>query len=153
MSLLTLVREALLQMQQFESNALHILPCAFTVELDSLVVVVAKACHELVPPDAMTAVLRQLVDAFVHDRARPEVMTLGLKTVRELCARMPLIMTPELLQVTTPPSLARKWCAWPILLSSLGGSTGNSAILEGLMQPFCIITALRGTVRTECQIC
>ena len=51
----------------------------------------------------MTAVLRQLVDAFVHDRARPEVMTLGLKTVRELCARMPLIMTTELLQVTTPP--------------------------------------------------
>ena len=48
----------------------------------------------------MTAVLRQLVDAFVHDRARPEVMTLGLKTVRELCARMPLIMTTDLLQVT-----------------------------------------------------
>ena len=101
MSLLTLVREALLQMQRFESNALHILLCASTAELDSLVVVVAQACHELVPPDAMTAVLRQLVDAFVHDRARPEVMTLGLKTVRELCARMPLIMTPELLQVTT----------------------------------------------------
>ena len=59
-----------------------------------------QACHELVPPDAMTAVLRQLVDAFVHDRARPEVMTLGLKTVRELCARMPLIMTADLLQVT-----------------------------------------------------
>ncbi len=58
-----------------------------------------QACHELVPPDVMTAVLRQLVDAFVHDRARPEVMTLGLKTVRELCARMPLIMTSELLQV------------------------------------------------------
>lgn len=58
-----------------------------------------QACHELVPPDAMTAVLRQLVDAFVHDRARPEVMTLGLKTVRELCARMPLIMTTDLLQV------------------------------------------------------
>lgn len=100
MSLWTLVREALLQMQRFESNALHILLCAFTAEPDSLVVV-AQACHELVPPDAMTAVLRQLVDAFVHDRARPEVMTLGLKTVRELCARMPLIMTPELLQVTT----------------------------------------------------
>ena len=61
-----------------------------------------QACHELVPPDAMTAVLRQLVDAFVHDRARPEVMTLGLKTVRELCARMPLIMTTDLLQVTAP---------------------------------------------------
>lgn len=32
-------------------------------------------------------------------RARPEVMTIGIKTVRELCTRCPLIMTPELLQV------------------------------------------------------
>lgn len=32
-------------------------------------------------------------------RARPEVMTLGLKTARELCLRCPLIMAPELLQV------------------------------------------------------
>ena len=27
-----------------------------------------------------------------------QVMTLGLKTVRELCARTPLVMTPDLLQ-------------------------------------------------------
>jgi len=58
----------------------------------------AQACHELVPPEVLAPVLRQLVDAFVHDRARPEVMTLGLKTVRELCVRLPLVMTPELLQ-------------------------------------------------------
>ncbi len=78
-----------------------------------------QACHELVPPDVMTAVLRQLVDAFVHDRARPEVMTLGLKTVRELCARMPLIMTSELLQVTrrTPSH----WTA-PAMYSSKSAS-------------------------------
>ena len=73
---------------------------------------VMQACHELVPPDVMTAVLRQLVDAFVHDRARPEVMTLGLKTVRELCARMPLIMTSELLQVTWKhPCALRSTCS------------------------------------------
>ena len=54
------------------------------------------------PPDALAPVLRQLVDTFVHDRARPEVMTLGLRTVRELCVRCPLIMTPELLQVCLP---------------------------------------------------
>ena len=52
------------------------------------------------PPDVLTPVLRQLVDQFVHDRARPEVMSLGLKTVRSLCERTPLVMTPELLQVT-----------------------------------------------------
>jgi len=60
-----------------------------------------------VPPEALAPVLRQLVDAFVHDRARPEVMTLGLKTVRELCARAPLVMTEELLQARRAPAGAR----------------------------------------------
>ena len=59
-----------------------------------------QASHDLVPPEALQPVLRQLVDNFVHDRARPEVMTLGLLSVRELCTRTPLIMTPELLQVS-----------------------------------------------------
>ena len=58
-----------------------------------------QAVHDEVPPDALTPLLRQLVDQFVHDRARPEVMSLGLKTVRSLCERAPLVMTPELLQV------------------------------------------------------
>ena len=57
-----------------------------------------QATHDLVPPDALAPVLRQLVDGFVHDRARPEVAVLGLNTVRELCARAPLIMPAELLQ-------------------------------------------------------
>lgn len=58
-----------------------------------------QACHDLVPPETLQPVLRQLVDGFVHDRAQPEVMTLGLRTVRELCLRLPLVMTQELLQV------------------------------------------------------
>lgn len=61
------------------------------------------------PPDAVAPVLKQLVDAFVSDRARPEVMTTGLKAVREICLRCPLVMTPELLQagpflMTTGPA-------------------------------------------------
>lgn len=42
--------------------------------------------------------MRQLVNAFVHDRARPEVMAVGLSAVREIAVRAPLVMTPELLQ-------------------------------------------------------
>ncbi|KAK9840402.1 hypothetical protein WJX74_009278 [Apatococcus lobatus] len=57
-----------------------------------------QATHDQVPPDVLEPVLRQLVDQFIHDRARPAVMTVGIKTVRELCARSPLIMTSELLQ-------------------------------------------------------
>lgn len=65
-----------------------------TVILAALVM----ACHELVPPDTLAPVLKQLVDQFVHDKARPEVMTVGLKTVRELCLRTPLVMDKTLLQ-------------------------------------------------------
>ena len=68
-----------------------------------------QACHDLVPPDVLAPVIRQLVDQFVHDRARPEVVTIGLKTVRELCTRTPLVMTPELLQVR------RSGGGWPSL--------------------------------------
>ena len=32
-----------------------------------------QACHDLVPPETLAPVIRQLVDQFVHDRARPEV--------------------------------------------------------------------------------
>lgn len=43
--------------------------------------------------------MRHLCNQFVHDRARPEEITVGLKTVREICMRMPLIMSEEVLLV------------------------------------------------------
>lgn len=42
--------------------------------------------------------LRQLVNQFIHDRARPEVAAVGLNAVREICARCPLVMNEDLLQ-------------------------------------------------------
>ena len=42
--------------------------------------------------------LRQLVNQFVHDRARPEVVAVGINTVREICLRCPLVMHEDLLQ-------------------------------------------------------
>lgn len=60
-----------------------------------------QATHDVVPPETLAPVLKQLVDQFISDRTRPEVMAIGLKTVRELAARSPLIMTSDLLQVRT----------------------------------------------------
>jgi protein SDA1 len=57
----------------------------------------AQACHDLVPPETLTPVLRGLADNFVSDRSRPEAMVAGLRAVREVCLRQPLAMTPELL--------------------------------------------------------
>ena len=62
-----------------------------------LIAALVQATHELVPPDALAPVLKQLVDGFVHDRARPEVAVLGLNAVRELCARAPAVMDADLL--------------------------------------------------------
>ena len=58
-----------------------------------------QAVHELVPPETLAPVLKQLADQFINDRTRPEVMVVGMRSVRELTARAPLIMTPDLLQV------------------------------------------------------
>eukprot|EP00199_Chlamydomonas_sp_CCMP681_P001181 CAMPEP_0119112818 /NCGR_PEP_ID=MMETSP1180-20130426/41795_1 /TAXON_ID=3052 ORGANISM="Chlamydomonas cf sp, Strain CCMP681" /NCGR_SAMPLE_ID=MMETSP1180 /ASSEMBLY_ACC=CAM_ASM_000741 /LENGTH=766 /DNA_ID=CAMNT_0007100531 /DNA_START=21 /DNA_END=2321 /DNA_ORIENTATION=+ len=69
-----------------------------TRDVTLILTALVSAAHDLVPPDILVPVLRQLVDQFVHDKARPEVMTQGLKTARELCLRCPLIMSPELLQ-------------------------------------------------------
>ncbi|WIA17645.1 hypothetical protein OEZ85_014450 [Tetradesmus obliquus] len=67
-------------------------------DVTQVLAALAGAVHELVPPESLAPVLRQLVDQFVHDRARPEVMTVGLKAVRELSLRCPLVMSEELLQ-------------------------------------------------------
>ena len=45
--------------------------------------------------------LRQLVNQFIHDRARPEIAAVGLNAVREICARCPLVMDEDLLQDLT----------------------------------------------------
>ena len=66
-----------------------------------LLAAAATACHELVPPDALAPMLRQLVNQFIHDRARPEIAAVGLNAVREICARCPLVMDEDLLQDLT----------------------------------------------------
>lgn len=70
----------------------------------------AQACHDLVPPEWLQPVIRHLCNQFVHDRARPEEICVGLKTVREICMRMPLIMNEEMLLVCT---LLYKVCGPP----------------------------------------
>ncbi|GIM11976.1 hypothetical protein Vretimale_15407, partial [Volvox reticuliferus] len=66
-------------------------------DVTAVLAALVQAAHDLVPPESLAPVMRQLVDQFVHDKARPEVMTVGLKAVRELVLRCPLIMGEDLL--------------------------------------------------------
>nr|GEY16764.1 protein SDA1 homolog [Tanacetum cinerariifolium] len=52
----------------------------------------------LVPPDAVEPLFKQIVNQFVHDKSRTESIAVGLNVVREICLRIPLLMTEDLLQ-------------------------------------------------------
>ncbi|XP_057457926.1 uncharacterized protein LOC130748697 [Lotus japonicus] len=67
-------------------------------DVTNLIAAVVQACHDMVPPDAIEPLFKQIVNQFVHDRSRPEAITVGLNAVREICMRMPLLMNEDLLQ-------------------------------------------------------
>lgn len=67
-------------------------------DITSLLAAAVQACHDMVPPDAVEPLFRQVVNQFVHDRSRTEAIAVGLNVVREICLRMPLLMTEDLLQ-------------------------------------------------------
>ncbi|PKI77088.1 hypothetical protein CRG98_002591 [Punica granatum] len=67
-------------------------------DVTTLLAAAVQACHDMVPPDAVEPLFKQIVNQFVHDRSRPEAIAVGINVVREICLRMPLLMTEELLQ-------------------------------------------------------
>ncbi|XP_027099622.2 uncharacterized protein [Coffea arabica] len=67
-------------------------------DVTSLLAAAVQACHDMVPPDAVEPLFKQIVNQFVHDRSRSEAISVGLNVVREICLRMPLLMTEDLLQ-------------------------------------------------------
>ncbi|XP_006653797.3 protein SDA1 homolog [Oryza brachyantha] len=67
-------------------------------DVTTLLAAAVQACHDMVPPDAVEPLFKQIVNQFVHDRSRPEAIAVGLNVVREICMRIPLLMNEDLLQ-------------------------------------------------------
>lgn len=67
-------------------------------DVTNLLAAAVQACHDMVPPDAVEPLFKQIVNQFVHDRSRPEAIAVGLNVIREICLRIPLLMTEDLLQ-------------------------------------------------------
>lgn len=61
----------------------------------------AQASHDLVPPEAITPLVRKIADEFVSDGVQAEVAAAGINTIREIVARAPLAMDSALLQDLT----------------------------------------------------
>ena len=66
-------------------------------EVTTVLAASVQACHELVPPEMLQPLISTLVTHFVSDKSRGEMITVGLNTVREMCARVPLAMDSTLL--------------------------------------------------------
>jgi len=67
-------------------------------EVTRLLLFLAQACHEMVPPDSVEEVLKTIANNFIAERNSSEVMAVGLNAVREVCVRCPLSMGGDLLQ-------------------------------------------------------
>nr|CDS26377.1 protein sda1 [Hymenolepis microstoma] len=66
-------------------------------EITHLLLFAAQASHDQVPPDVMVPLVRTITDNFVTDRASAEAITVGLNTIREICARCPYAVDEDLL--------------------------------------------------------
>jgi len=60
--------------------------------------VLAQSCHDLVEPDVLKPLVMTIAKYFVNDGCSPEVIAIGLNTIRNIVARCPLAMDTVLLQ-------------------------------------------------------
>ena len=67
-----------------------------------------QAAHDGVPPDEVAGVVRAVMKGFVHEGARPEVVQLGVNTVREVVARCPPVLAEPGMDVLVGELVALK---------------------------------------------
>uniref|UniRef100_H2YYR3 Protein SDA1 n=1 Tax=Ciona savignyi TaxID=51511 RepID=H2YYR3_CIOSA len=70
-------------------------------DVTKILLSVAQASHELVPPEIIRPIIMTIANNFVSERNSGEVMGVGLNAVREICSRCPLAMTEDLLRDLT----------------------------------------------------
>ncbi|KYQ89192.1 SDA1 domain-containing protein [Tieghemostelium lacteum] len=66
-------------------------------EITYILAVLAQSCHELVDPDVLKPIISTIAKYFVNDGCNPEVIAIGLNTIRAIASRCPLSMDKVLL--------------------------------------------------------
>ena len=95
-------------------------------DVTSVLAAAIQSSHEQLPPEMIEPLIKNLVTHFVSDKSRPEVITLGLNTIRELCMRVPLAMDSTLLtdlvdyrrEKVQPSHLHGPWPRWTMHVAS-----------------------------------
>ncbi|CAF2030750.1 unnamed protein product [Rotaria magnacalcarata] len=66
-------------------------------QVTKILLYVAQASHELVPPDILESICKTIANNFITERNSGEVMAVGLNTIREICSKSYLAMDQDLL--------------------------------------------------------
>ncbi|CAF4947116.1 unnamed protein product [Rotaria sp. Silwood1] len=66
-------------------------------QVTKILLYVAQASHEIVPPDILQSICKTIANNFITERNSGEVMAVGLNTIREICSRCYLAMDEDLL--------------------------------------------------------
>ena len=52
-----------------------------------------QACHDLVPPDELVVVMKNIANNFITERCSGEIIAVGLNSIREMIMRVPSILS------------------------------------------------------------
>ncbi|GBM05060.1 Protein SDA1 [Araneus ventricosus] len=66
-------------------------------DVTKILMCAAQAVHEYVPPDSVQELVKEILYNFVTERNSSEVITVGINSIREICARCPLAIGQDLL--------------------------------------------------------
>ncbi|GKT36487.1 Protein SDA1 homolog, partial [Aduncisulcus paluster] len=69
--------------------------------------ITVQSCHSLVPPELLLPIVKKLQLEFTTDGAATNVIIVGVTSLREMCSRVPLLLTSEPTLVTSITSLKK----------------------------------------------
>ena len=67
-------------------------------DITKLLSILASAVHSTTNPEVVYELIKTIADRFVVEHLDEEVIIIGMNTIREICAKNPYGMTPELLE-------------------------------------------------------
>jgi protein SDA1 len=84
-------RLILLQLYSFLQRYLQ----AHQTNVTQILAYLIQACHELVPPDELAPVVKNIARSFISDGCPPEQIQVGLNSLREIFLRQPVVLEEE----------------------------------------------------------
>ena len=61
-------------------------------KIGEIFAMIIESCHELVPPEEIKPIIEKIINNYITEYCQNQHITIGLNTIREILARMPLAL-------------------------------------------------------------